>query len=55
MWATGPGPPADCDGALVVASAGLAGAVRPRLHGAYDESYLGLRPGFVCVVFTPRQ
>lgn len=48
-------PPADCDGALVVASAGLAGAVRPRLHGAYDESYLGLRPGFVCVVFTPRQ
>jgi hypothetical protein len=48
-------PPADCDGALVVASAGLAGAVRSRLHGAYDESYLGLRPGFVCVVFTPRR
>ena len=48
-------PPADCDGALVVASAGQADAVRSRLHGAYAESYLGLRPGFVCVVFTPRQ
>jgi uncharacterized protein (TIGR03663 family) len=47
-------PPADCDGALVIASAGLANAVRSRLHGAYGESYLGLRPGFVCVVFTPR-
>jgi hypothetical protein len=47
-------PPADCDGAMVVASAGLADAVRSRLHGAYDQSYLGLRPGFVCVVFTPR-
>jgi uncharacterized protein (TIGR03663 family) len=47
-------PPADCDGALVIASAGLSGAVRSRLHGAYAESYLGLRPGFVCVVFTPR-
>lgn len=48
-------PPADCDGALVVASADLADAVRSRLHGAYAESYLGLRPGFACVVFTPRQ
>jgi len=47
-------PPADCDGALVVASADQADAVRSRLHGAYAESYLGLRPGFVCVVFTPR-
>ncbi|HXQ80357.1 MAG TPA: flippase activity-associated protein Agl23 [Opitutaceae bacterium] len=47
-------PPADCDGAMVVASAGLADQVRARLHGAYAESYLGLRPGFVCVVFTPR-
>jgi uncharacterized protein (TIGR03663 family) len=46
-------PPADCDGALVIASADLADAVRPRLRGAYRESYLGLRPGFVCVVFTP--
>jgi uncharacterized protein (TIGR03663 family) len=48
-------PPADCDGALVIASAGLAEAVRARLHGAYDPSYLGLRPGFVCVLFTPRK
>lgn len=46
-------PPADCDGALVIASAGLADAVRLRLRGAYRVSYLGLRPGFVCVVFTP--
>jgi len=48
-------PPADCDGAMVIASAGQADAVRSRLHGAYDQSYLGLRPGFVCVVFTPRR
>jgi uncharacterized protein (TIGR03663 family) len=46
-------PPADCDGAMVVASAGLADTVRSRLHGRYGSSYLGLRPGFVCVVFTP--
>ena len=50
-------PPDDCDGALVIASASEAPAVRARLHGAYRESFLGLRPGFVCVVFvknTPR-
>jgi len=46
--------PDDCDGACVVASAGLANTVRARLHGAYDEAFLGLRPGFVCVVFTRR-
>ena len=46
-------PPADCDGALVIASATHAVAVRARLHGDYHESYLGLRPGFLCVVFTP--
>jgi uncharacterized protein (TIGR03663 family) len=46
-------PPADCDGALVFASADLADAVRARLHGRYREDYLGLRPGFVLVVFTP--
>ena len=46
-------PPADCDGALVIVSAGEVGAVRARLHGAYRESFLGLRPGVVCVVFTP--
>jgi uncharacterized protein (TIGR03663 family) len=46
-------PPADCDGALVIASATHAVAVRARLRGDYHESYLGLRPGFLCVVFTP--
>ena len=46
-------PPADCDGALVFASADLAGTVRARLHGRYQEDFLGLRPGFVLVVFTP--
>lgn len=49
-WAT---PPADCDGALVVASAAHAVAVRARLRGDYHETYLGLRPGVLCVVFTP--
>lgn len=44
--------PEDCDGALVVASASLAAEVRARLHGSYREDYLGLRPGFVCIVFT---
>jgi uncharacterized protein (TIGR03663 family) len=48
-------PPEACDGAMVVASADLAGAVRARLHGPYDQAYLGLRPGFVLVVFTPRR
>jgi len=47
--------PEDCDGSLVIASAGLADTVRSRLHGGYDEAFLGLRPGFVCVVFTPRK
>jgi predicted membrane-bound mannosyltransferase len=45
-------PPQDCDAALVVASADLADAVRSRLHGAYSVSYLGLRPGFACIVFS---
>jgi hypothetical protein len=49
-WST---PPADCDGALVVASAAHAVAVRARLRGDYHETYLGLRPGVLCVVFTP--
>jgi predicted membrane-bound mannosyltransferase len=47
-WST---PPDDCDGALVISSATQAGAVRSRLHGNYRESFLGLRPGFLCVVF----
>ncbi len=48
-----PAPPQRCDGALVIASAAHAVAVRALLHGDYQESYLGLRPGFLCVVFTP--
>ncbi len=44
-------PPADCDGALVFADAAQAGAVRERLKGKYREGFLGLRPGFVFVVF----
>ena len=49
-WST---PPAGCDGALVIVNASQAEAVRARLHGAYQESFLGLRPGVVCVLFTP--
>ncbi len=44
--------PDDCDGALVLCSADQAEAVRSRLDGEYSESFLGLRPGFVLVVFT---
>lgn len=46
-------PPADCDGALVISSSNQAEAVRARLHRTYRESFLGLRPGVVLVVFTP--
>lgn len=49
FWTT---PPDDCDGALVIASATQAEAVRARLRGQYRESFLGLRPGFACVIFT---
>ncbi|HEY0946902.1 MAG TPA: hypothetical protein VGD81_16595, partial [Opitutaceae bacterium] len=49
-WST---PPAGCDGALVIVSATQAGSVRARLRGAYRESFLGLRPGFICIIFTP--
>ncbi len=45
-------PPADCDGALVIVSTTMADAVRPRLHGNYTETILGLRPDVLCVVFT---
>lgn len=48
-WET---PPADCDAALVIASSTHADAVRERLRGSYRESLLGLRPGFLLVVFT---
>ena len=49
-WAT---PPDDCDGALVIASNSQADAVRAKLRGTYRESFLGLRPGFICILFTP--
>jgi hypothetical protein len=29
-----------------------ADAVRARLRGTYRETFLGLRPGFVCVLFV---
>jgi uncharacterized protein (TIGR03663 family) len=45
-------PPDDCDGALVIASATQADAVRARLKGTYRETFLGLRPGFVCILFV---
>lgn len=51
-WATAP---ADCDGALVIATAAQAEAVRARLRGPYAESILGLRPGVLLVVFTPAE
>lgn len=45
-------PPENCDGALVITSADLADTVRARQHGNYHESLLGLRPDYLCVVFT---
>ena len=48
-----PAPTKDCDGALIIASASQAADVRSRLHGPYRESFLGLRPGFLCIIFTP--
>ncbi|HEY8993602.1 MAG TPA: flippase activity-associated protein Agl23 [Lacunisphaera sp.] len=45
-------PPEDCDGVLVFVDADQADAVRGRLNGKYQESFLGLRPGVVVVVFT---
>lgn len=44
--------PADCDGELVFVEADQAEAVRARLKGKYTESFLGLRPGVLVVVFT---
>ncbi|MDQ5977402.1 MAG: hypothetical protein QG602_374 [Verrucomicrobiota bacterium] len=43
--------PEDCDGALIIASAGLSEQVQSRLRGNYTSSFVGLRPGFVLVVF----
>lgn len=49
-WTT---PPAECDGALIIAEADWADAIRERLQGRYREKFLGLRPGFAMVVFSP--
>ena len=49
-WST---PPADCDAPLLIVSATQAEAVRAHLHGSYRTALLGLRPGFICVVYTP--
>ncbi|MCE2863318.1 MAG: TIGR03663 family protein [Opitutaceae bacterium] len=46
-------PPEDCDGALTIASNSLADTVRARLRRPHRESVLGLRPGFILIVFTP--
>jgi uncharacterized protein (TIGR03663 family) len=45
-------PPEDCDGALVITSIAQADAVRSRLRGTYRESFLGLRPGVVMILFA---
>ncbi len=44
-------PPADCDGAVVIASQSRTDAVRARLQGRYRETVLGLRPGVLLGVF----
>ncbi len=43
--------PDDCDGSLVIASAGLAEQVEANLKGRYTSSFVGLRPGFTLVVY----
>jgi len=46
--------PTDCDATVVVTSTAFAESVRSQLQGHYDESFLGLRPGYLCIVFTRR-
>lgn len=46
-------PPADCDGALVIAGVDQYETVRERLRRPYREGIIGLRPGVVLVTFTP--
>lgn len=46
-------PPDETDGALVITSQGQADAVRAKFRRPYRETFVGLRPGFVCVVFIP--
>lgn len=43
--------PDDCDGSLVIVSAGLAEQVQSRLREKYTTHFVGLRPGFTFVVF----
>lgn len=43
--------PPDVDGALVITSQATAEAVAGRLRGNYRQTFLGLRPGFVCILF----
>jgi uncharacterized protein (TIGR03663 family) len=45
-------PPSNCDGPLIFAGAEVADVVRARLRGTYRESFLGLRPGVILVVFV---
>lgn len=45
-------PPENVEGALVIVSAPQADAVRARLRGNYQETFLGLRPGVICVLFS---
>jgi len=46
-----PTPPAEADGALIIVAADQADAVRAQLRRTYRESFLGLRPGVICVLF----
>ncbi len=45
-------PPAQIDGALVIATQTYAPAVREQLRGNYRERILGLRPGVLCIAFV---
>jgi uncharacterized protein (TIGR03663 family) len=45
------GPPDDCDAALVITDLAQADFVRARLRSRYRETFLGLRPGVLLVVF----
>lgn len=45
-------PPENVEGALVIVSATQADAVRARLQGRYQETFLGLRPGVICILFS---
>ena len=46
-----PTPPENSDGALLIVAADQVEAVRGKLRRTYRESFLGLRPGVICVLF----